>query len=329
VAALIKAEPREILFTSGGTESINTALNSALATQPQKRHVVMTTVEHSAALKFSAGLQKSGYEITFLPVSSEGTLDLQQLEKAIRADTAIVSILWANNETGVLFPLEEIAHICRERKVLLHTDAVQMAGKLPLDLSRVRVDLLSLSAHKLNAPKGIGALFVRRHTRFQPYLLGGGQESGRRGGTENVPSIIGFGRAAELALSRLQSQPTRIRALRDRLESGLLSSIPQCQRNGAAEPRLPNTSNLAFSGVEAEGILLLAEQQGICLSSGSACTSGSLDPSHVILAMGCSVARARASVRLSLGPENTDEEVDYVLGVMPALISKLRKIAAG
>jgi cysteine desulfurase len=327
VAALIGAEPREIIFTSCGTESINAAIHSALAVHPDKHHVITTAVEHSATLKFCASLQKRGCEVTYLPVDSGGGLDLAALEKSIRPDTAIVSVMWANNETGMLFPIREVSAICLAKGVLCHTDAVQAAGKLPIDVKGLGIDFLSLSAHKLHAPKGIGMLYVKRHTRFQPYVIGGGQERGRRGGTENVPFIAAFGKAAELALARLADENTRVRALRDKLEAGILSRIPGTTRNGAKEPRLPNTCNVGFEGVEAEGILMLLDQAGICASSGSACTTGSLDPSHVLTAMGCSVARARGSVRLSLGFYNTEAEVDYALERLPGIIERLRAMA--
>ncbi len=324
VAALINAEPREVLFTGCGTESINTAIYSAVCTRPEKRHILTTAVEHSATLKFCDHLQKHGFTVERLPVSSDGQLDVRQLERSIRPDTAIVSVMAANNETGVLFPVAEVAALCRSKGVLCHTDAVQIAGKLPLDVKSLGVDFLSLSGHKLYAPKGVGALYARRQTRFQPYLMGGGQERGRRGGTENVAGIVAFGRAAELALDRLPLQERQVRPLRARLEEGILAGIPGTQRNGAAEPRLPNTANIAFEGVEAEGILLLLDQAGICASSGSACTTGSLDPSHVLLAMGASAARARSSVRFSLGLYNTEQQVDYVLQQLPSIIEKLR-----
>jgi cysteine desulfurase len=324
VAALVNAEPREILFTSCGTESNNSALHSALAAHPGKRHVLTTAVEHSANIKFCAALEKQGFEVTYLPVESDGGLDLHLLEKSIRPDTAIVSVMWANNETGVLFPIEEIAAICRSKAVPFHTDAVQTPGKLKIDVRDLGLDFLSLSAHKLHAPKGIGLLYVKRKTKYHPYVIGGGQEGGRRGGTENVANIVGFGRASELALAHLAEENKRIRGLRDKLESGILHSIPGAVRNGAKEPRLPNTSNISFEGVEAEGLLLLLDELGICVSSGSACTSGSLDPSHVLMAMGCSVSRARGSVRFSLGIYNTEAEVDFVLTQLPAIIVRLR-----
>jgi cysteine desulfurase len=329
VAALINAEPREIIFTSCGTESNNSAIHCALVTQPEKRHVLTTAVEHSANTHFCALLQKRGYSVTYLPVGPDGALDLQQLEVSIRPDTAIVSVMWGNNETGVVFPVRDIAAICRRKGVLFHTDAVQTPGKLKIDVPELDVDFLSLSAHKLHAPKGIGLLYVKRRVKYQPYVVGGGQERGRRGGTENVASIVAFGRAAELAMASLNDENTRVRALRDRLEDGILAGIQGTSRNGAKEPRLPNTSNVAFDGVEAEGILMLLDQAGICASSGSACTTGSLDPSHVLTAMGCSAARARSSIRFSLGIYNTREEVDYVLEHLPGIIAKLRANAPG
>jgi cysteine desulfurase len=324
VAALIDADPREVVFTSCGTESNNAVLESAVALQPGKRHIVTTAVEHSAIIKHCEVLQKRGVEATFLPVDADGLLDLHLLDQSIRRDTALVSVMWANNETGVVFPIEEIAAICRSRNVPFHTDATQVPGKLKIDLRNVGADFLTLSAHKLHAPKGVGLLYVRRRAKFQPYLIGGPQERGRRGGTENVASIIGFGRAAELATANLEDENTRVRALRDRLESTILGGIANTIRTGAAEPRLPNTSNIAFDFVEAEGILMALDQLGICASSGSACTTGSLHPSHVLTAMGIKPARAKGCVRFSLGIYNTAEEVDYVLQHLPGVIARLR-----
>jgi len=324
LAALINADPKEIIFTSCGTESNNAAIQSALLTQPGKKHVITTAVEHSANIKFAKHLTQQGYDVTLLPVEPDGTLDLHLLELAIRPDTAIVSIMWANNETGVLFPVEEIGALCRSRDVLFHTDAVQTPGKLTIDVRELDVDMLSLSAHKLNAPKGIGMLYVRKRTKYVPYVIGGGQEKGRRGGTENVPYIVGFGKAAEMAASHVEQENTIGRKLRDRLEQGILKNIPRASRNGAREPRLPNTSNISFEGVEAEAILNLLDQAGVCASSGSACTTGSLTPSHVLTAMGLSAKRARSCVRFSLGLYNTLEEVDYVLDILPDIIAKLR-----
>jgi len=327
VAALINAEPKEIVFTSCGTESNNAAIHSALALHPGKRHVVMTSVEHSANIKYGEFLQRRAYDVTCLPVESDGSLDIHLLDQSIRPDTAIVSVMWANNETGVIFPIEEAAAICRSRGVLFHTDAVQTPGKVRVDVKSSGVDFLSLSAHKLHAPKGIGMLYVKKRTRFQPYVIGGHQERGRRGGTENIPYIVGFGRAAELALSELGSESTRVREMRDRLENAILQGVPNCTRNGCRDARLPNTANIAFGFVEAEAILMMLDQLGICASSGSACTTGSVEPSHVLTAMGVSPMRARGSVRFSLGRYNTDEEVDYLLEQLPGIVAKLRAIS--
>jgi len=327
VAALIYADPREVIFTSCGTESNNSAIHSALATHPGKRHILTTAVEHSANVKFCEYLQKRGYDVTFLPVEPDGSIDIHLLEKSIRPETAIVSVMLANNETGVIFPLEEIAAICRSKGVLIHTDAVQTPGKLKLNVADLGVDMLSLSAHKLHAPKGIGLLYVKKRTKYVPYVVGGGQERGRRGGTENVANIVAFGRAAELAMASLDDENTRVRSLRDRMEKTILKSIPGVFRNGSRDSRLPNTSNLAFDHVEAEAILMLLDQAGICASSGSACTTGSLDPSHVLIAMGLTPARARGSIRLSLGIYNTSEDVDYLLEHFPGIISRLRAVS--
>lgn len=326
VAALVGADPKEIIFTSCGTESNNSAIHSALVSTG-KKHVVTTAVEHSANINFGEYLLKRGYEVTYLPVESDGSLDLHVLEKAIRPDTAVVSVMYANNETGVVFPIEEVAAICRSKGALCHTDAVQVPGKLKLDVKQLGVDFLSLSAHKLHAPKGIGMLYVKRRTKFTPYIIGGHQEKGRRGGTESVANIVAFGRAAELAMATLDEENTRVRALRDRLENYILTNIPNTVRNGGKEPRLPNTANIAFDFVEAEAVLLLLDQIGVCASSGSACTTGSLDPSHVLTAMGVKPMRARGSVRFSLGIYNTDAEVDYLIRHLPGIIQKLRDIS--
>ena len=324
VAALINAEPREVIFTSCGTESNNSAIHAALAGHPAKRHVVTTAVEHSANIKFCDHLRKMGYEITLLPVESDGSLDIHRLEKSIRPDTAIVSVMWANNETGVVFPIEEVAAICRSKEVLFHTDAVQVPGKLKMDVKDLGVDFLSLSAHKLHAPKGIGALYIKHHTRYTPYVTGGGQERGRRGGTESVADIVAFGRAAEMTTANMKDEQARIRHLRDRMEQALLKTIPDTVRNGNRDERLPNTSNLSFGGVEAGDVLKALDHAGICASSGSACTTGSLEPSHVLTAMGLSAARARGSIRLSLGIYNSAADVDYLLQHLPPIISELR-----
>jgi cysteine desulfurase len=324
VAALLNAEPRELVFTSGGTESNNAAIQSAACFRPEKRHVITTAVEHPSVLRFCQVLRRQGCETTFLPVDAHGNLDIKDLERALRPDTALVSVMYANNETGVLFPIEEISALCRDKDVLFHTDAVQAAGKLPLDVKQLGVDFLSLSAHKLHAPKGIGVLYIKRGVGFHPYIVGGSQERGRRGGTENVANIAAFGRAAELALNGLTEEVLRMKGLRDRLEKGILAKVPGCSLNGVLDSRLPNTTNITFDGVEAEGILMLLDQAGICASSGSACATGSLEPSHVLVAMGRSAASARSSVRFSLGRYNTEAEVGQVLEKLPPIVAKLR-----
>jgi cysteine desulfurase len=327
VAALVGSDPKEVVFTSCGTESNNAAWHSALVTQPGKRHILTTAVEHSANMNYGEYLQKQGYEVGYLPVESDGSLDLHRLEQAIRPDTALVSVMWANNETGVIFPLEEVAAICRSKGVLCHTDAVQTPGKLKIDARALGVDFLSLSAHKLYAPKGIGMLYVKRRTRFQPLIVGGHQERGRRGGTENVPHIIGFGKAAELAMTTYPEEYRRVRGLRDRLEQTILRTVPNTFVNGDRDQRLPNTTNIAFEFVEAEAVLMLLDQVGICASSGSACTTGSLDPSHVLTAMGLTPMRARGCVRFSLGVGTTEADVDYLLQHLPPIIQRLRDIS--
>jgi cysteine desulfurase len=327
VAALLNADPKEIVFTSCGTESNNSAIHSALAVNPRKRHLVTTAVEHSAILNDCQRLRRLGYEVTFLGVDGDGQIDLHSLDQAIRPDTALVSAMWANNETGVIFPIEEIAAICQSKEVLFHTDATQVGGKLKMDVKHLGVDFLTLSGHKLHAPKGVGLLYVKRRTKYEPYVIGGHQERGKRGGTENVAGIVAFGRAAELAMSNLEKENTQVRALRDRLENGILSTIPHTIRTGAKEPRLPNTSNISFDGVESESILMELDALGICASSGSACTTGSVEPSHVLTAMGLKMTRARGCVRFSLSLDNTEEDVDYVLRHLPAIVVKLRAVS--
>ncbi len=323
VAALVKADPSEIIFNSCGTEATNTAILSALAIDPDRRHIITSAVEHSATIKLCEYLATRGYEITWLPVDKGGLLDPAKLEESITSETAVISLLWANNETGVLFPIEKIASIALEKKVPLHLDAVQAAGKVPIDLSKMNVQYVSLSAHKLYAPKGVGALYVNKRARYTP-LLRGSQEDGRRGGTQNVASIVAFGKAAELALHHLPSSPDRIRALRDRFEDTLLSSVEGARRNGAASPRLPNTSNLTFPGIEAETALLLFDKEGLCCSAGSACSSGSINPSHVLTAMGVTRDEARASLRFSFGRTTTEADIDRALEIIPQIIAKLR-----
>lgn len=326
-AALLGASPDEIIFTSCGTESDNAAIRSALASQPGKRHIVTSRVEHPAVRALCAHLATEGYRVTEVSVDGEGNLDMDQYRRSLTSDTAVVSLMWANNETGVIFPIEEAAQMARARGILFHTDAVQAVGKIPMDLRRTSVDMLSVSGHKLHAPKGIGILYVRRGTRFAPFLIGGHQEKGRRGGTENTPSIIGLGKACELAAEKLEDENTRVRRLRDKLEGGLLSRIPNSRVNGNRIQRLPNTSNISFEYVEGEAILLMMDEFGICASSGSACTSGSLQPSHVLRAMGVPFTMAHGSIRFSLSVYNTDEDVDYVLDKLPPIIETLRSLS--
>lgn len=327
VARLIGATPDEILFTSCGTESDNTAIRAAMASHPHKKHIVTTRVEHPAVKNLCEHLGGHGYRVTFLPVDRQGRLDLEHLHKALSNDTAIVTIMWANNETGVLFPVDEIAPLVRERGIVFHTDAVQAAGKIPIDVEQIPVDMLSLSGHKLHAPKGIGALYVRKGTKFSPFLIGGHQERGRRGGTENVASIVGLGKACELALEHLEEENERVKYLRDKLENGILKRIPNAMVNGDREHRLPNTTSISFEYVEGEAILLMMNEFGICASSGSACTSGSLEPSHVLRAMGVPFTAAHGSIRFSLSIYNTEEEIDFIIEKLPSIIERLRELS--
>jgi cysteine desulfurase len=327
MAALIGADPSEIVFTSCGTESDNAAIWGVLHSYPQKRHIITTRVEHPAVGNLVTYLSKKGYKVTLLPVDREGLLKPEQLAEAITDETALVSIMWANNETGVLFPIETLAHIAKSRGVLFHTDAVQAVGKIPIDLSRVPVDLLSFSGHKLHAPKGIGVLYIRKGTPFTPFIIGGHQEKGRRGGTENVPYIIGLGKACEMARKHLVEENRRIRKLRDKLEEGILQSIPRVIINGSRKERLGNTLSISFEYVEGESILMHLSNLGICASSGSACTSGSLEPSHVLRAMGVPFTAAHGSIRFSLSVYNTEEDIDYVLEHLPSVIRRLREIS--
>lgn len=328
VAALLGCEPSEILFTSCGTESTNAAINSALQLDRDRQHIVTTRVEHSATLKHCETLAKRGWEVTWLGVDERGQIDLDELEAAIRPDTAIVTVMWANNETGVLFPIHEIAAIVRAKHTLFHTDAVQAIGKIPIDLAGAKINFLSMSGHKLHCPKGVGVLYVNRRTKFVPYLIGGGQEHGKRAGTENVASIVGLGKACEVAGQFMQHEATEVRALRDEFEAGILDRVEGAAVNGDRENRLPNTSNLAFEGVDSEGALMLLDQHHICCSSGSACTTGAVHASHVLKAMGFSDERARASLRFSFSRFNTRAEVERALEIVPKVINKLRRVAA-
>jgi len=330
IAELINADPEEIIFTSCGTESDSTAILAALQAQPEKRHIVTTRVEHPAVKNLCSSLDSlTGHKhrVTELPVESDGTIDLQRFEDSLEDETAIASVMWANNETGVIFPIEEMAKIAKSRGVFFHTDAVQAVGKIPIDLAGVPVDFLSISGHKLHAPKGVGVLYVRKRTPFVPFLIGGHQEHGRRGGTENVASIIGLGKACELAARHLVKENTTVRALRDKLEKGLLAKIPNALLNGHKTARLPNTANISFEYVEGEAILLHMDRYGICASSGSACTSGSLEPSHVLRAMGVPFTAAHGSIRYSLSVYNNEDEVDFVLDKMPGIIANLRAMS--
>jgi cysteine desulfurase len=326
-AALIGALPDEIIFTSCGTESDNAAIRSALATNPEKRHIVTSRVEHPAVKALCASLSRQGYKIAEVPVDKNGLLDMEQYENSLTPDTAVVSLMWANNETGVIFPVEKAAEIAHAHGIPFHTDAVQSAGKIPVNMKGNAIDMLSVSGHKLHAPKGIGVLYVRRGTRFSPFLIGGHQEKGRRGGTENTPSIIGLGRACELVSGNLDRENTRVKGLRDKLENTLIKIIPQSKVNGDRTHRLPNTSNISFEYIEGEAILLLMNEHGICASSGSACTSGSLQPSHVLHAMGVPFTMAHGSIRFSLSIYNTEEEIDLVIKTLPPIIDRLRSMS--
>ncbi|MDQ7780681.1 MAG: cysteine desulfurase NifS [Planctomycetota bacterium] len=327
VAKLLGAQPSELVFTSCGTESDNAAILGALEALPQKRHVITTRVEHPAVRTLCAHLKGKGYRVTELGVNPKGLLDVAEFTAALTDDTAVASVMHANNETGVIFPVEDLARIAKARGVVFHTDAVQSAGKLPIDMSRSAIDLLSISGHKLHAPKGVGALYVRRGTRIRPFVIGGHQERGRRGGTENVAGIVGLGKACELAAKHLPEENSRVKAMRDRLEETVLSTIPDTLLNGDATKRLPNTSNISFSYVEGEAILLLLSRAGIAASSGSACTSGALEPSHVLRAMGVPFTSAHGSVRFSLSRYNTEADIDFTLASIGPIIAKLRMIS--
>lgn len=327
VAALIGAHPEEIIFTACGTESDNAAIRSALEVFPNKRHVITTRVEHPAVLTLCRGLSKHGYRVTELNVDGEGRLDMDELRSAIDENTAIVSVMYANNETGVVFPIEDVGRIVKEKGALFHTDAVQAVGKIPLNMAESTIDMLSLSGHKLHAPKGIGILYVRRGVPFRPLLVGGHQEKSRRAGTENTASIIALGKACEIAGVHLVDENTRVKAMRDRLERELLRLIPAARINGGQAERLPNTLSIAFEFVEGELILLYLSELGICASSGSACTSGSLEPSHVLRAMGVPFTCAHGSIRFSLSRYTTDEEIDTVVRELPQIIRRGREMS--
>jgi len=326
-ASLLNATPEEILFTSCGTESDSTAINAAIRSNPTKKHIVTTRVEHPAVKNLCEKLAKDGFRITYVPVDQNGALDLDFLYQSLTDDTAIVSIMWANNETGVLFPVEKIASVVKGKGIAFHTDAVQAVGKIPIDLKNSDIDMLSLSGHKIHAPKGIGALYIRKRTKFSPFLIGGHQEKGRRGGTENVASIIGLGAASRFSQELMEKENTAVKNLRDTLEKGLLEKIEHSFVNGSKERRLPNTTSIAFEYVEGEAILLMMDQFGICASSGSACTSGSLEPSHVVRAMGVPFTAAHGTIRFSLSTYNTMEEVNRIIEKLPPIIQTLRNMS--
>jgi len=329
VANLIGAtDPIEIIFTSCGTEGDNAAIRGMLEARPNKRHIVTTQVEHPAVLGLCQHLEKKGYRVTWLSVDENGGLDAEELRSALTDDTALVSVMWANNETGVIFPIEQIGAIVKAKGIPLHVDAVQAAGKIHLKVKDLPMDLMTISGHKFHAPKGIGALYVKRGLTFPPFMIGGHQERNRRGGTENVPGIIGMGKAAEVASSRIDSDAARIRGLRDQLESLLLRSCPGSRVNGDVQKRLPNTCNISFRYLEGESILVLLDQQGICASTGSACTAGSSDPSHVLRAMKVPPDWLQGAVRFSLGRFNTEKEIDYVNEKMPAIVQRLEGLSS-
>ncbi len=327
VATLLKADESEIIFTSGGTEGDNAAIRAALLAQPDKRHIITTQVEHPAVLSLCKQLEKQGYTVTYLSVNRQGQLDLDELEAALTGNTALVSIMYANNETGVVFPIEQIGVRVKERGAIFHVDAVQAVGKIPMNMKASTIDMLTMSGHKIHAPKGIGALYVRRGVRFRPMLIGGGQQRNRRAGTENVPGVIALGKAAELELLHLEEATKREKKLRDRLEQTIIATIPDCEINGHPTQRLPNTTNIGFKYIEGEAILYLLNQHSICASSGSACSSGSLEPSHVLRAMGLPYTILHGSIRFSLCRYTTDAEIDAVLEVMPGIVERLRALS--
>jgi cysteine desulfurase len=327
VATILNAEPDEILFTSCGTESNNTAIRAALKASPGKKHIVTTMVEHPAIKSLCESLEKEGYRTTFLPVDNKGRLNLDTLASSLTDDTAIVSVMWANNETGTIFPIEEIARMVKDKGILFHTDAVQAIGKIPVDARKIPFDMLSLSGHKLHAPKGVGALYIRSGMKFSPFLIGGHQEHGKRGGTENIASIVGLGKACELAIGNIAEENIRVRKLRDKLETRLTALIPKSFINGDKDSRLPNTTSISFEYIEGEAILLMMNEFGICASSGSACTSGSLEPSHVLRAMGVPFTAAHGTIRFSLCRYNTEEDVDYIIEKLPPVIQRLRDMS--
>jgi cysteine desulfurase len=327
-AALLNCSPAEVVFVSCGTEADNMALKGTVdALKGKGNHIITTAVEHPAVLETCAYLEKAGCRVTYLPVDSDGSLDLAELEQAITPETILISVMWANNETGTIFPIEAIGAIAKARGIRFHSDAVQAIGKLEVDVQKANLDLLALSGHKLGAPKGVGVLYVRRGTRLTPFMHGGHQERNRRAGTHNVAGIVGLGKACELAMAERESVATRLRQLRDRLEQGIFAAVPQVKLNGHPTERLPNTLNVSFAWIEGESLLLNLDMKGIAASSGSACTSGSLEPSHVLGAMCVEVTLAHSSTRFSLGPDTTAEDIDYVLAELPTIVQRLRDMS--
>lgn len=329
VAECLHCRPDEVFFTSGGSEADNWALKMAAAALAQKgkKHIISTAFEHHAVLHTLTALEKQGFSVTLLPVYENGIVRVQDVKAALRPDTALVSVMFANNEIGTLQPVAEIGALCRENGVLFHTDAVQAVGHVPVDFEGMSIDMLSLSAHKFHGPKGVGALLVRKGVRFGSLIDGGAQERNRRAGTENTAGIVGLAEAMRLACAGMEANAEKLILKRDRLIHGLLGALPRCRLNGEAEKRLPGNVNISFEGIEGESLLLMLDMQGICASSGSACTSGSLDPSHVLLAIGLPHATAHGSLRLSLGEDITDEDVEYMLKTIPAVVSRLRDMS--
>jgi cysteine desulfurase len=330
VGSLLGGESSEIIFTGSGTESDNFAIRGAAeALEPTgRRHLIASSIEHEAVLNTLKALSRRGWRVTLVPVDPTGIVHPDALREAMTDDTALVSVMHANNEIGTVQPIQELASIAKARGALMHTDAVQTAGKVPIDVKKLGVDLVSISGHKFYGPKGVGAMWLRKGVRLLPFVTGGRQERNRRAGTENVPGIVGLGVAADLALRKMHDEAERLRALRDRLETSLLSAVPGAERNGAADPRVPNTTNISFARIESESLLIGLDLEGIAVSSGSACSSGTLEPSHVLKAMGLPHARTLSSIRFSLGAANTEADVDRVLRVLPPLVDKLRSLSA-
>jgi cysteine desulfurase len=328
LANLLGCDPSEIVFTSCGTESNNAAIDSALQFEPRNKHIVASAVEHSAVRRHCEDLAKRGCEVTFLGVDQDGNIDLAELQNAIQPQTSIISLMWANNETGVLFPIEKIAQICREKRILFHTDAVQVVGKIPICLRESSINFLSLSAHKFHGPKGVGALYISKKSRFRPSIIGGGQENGRRAGTENVASIVALGKAAERAVECITEEQERVRAMRDRFENAILEKVNSVAINGARAPRLFNTSSISFAGIDSQAVLMLLDRHRICCSAGSACRTGSIESSHVLRAMQLSNERARGALRFSFGRFNTHSELEQAIEIVPQVIEKLRALSA-